>query len=265
MRPGALLTVPFHVGERVEGFPMPVGATAVVPDLHAGTAQDRMIALFRAVADGVAVADVRCVYSGDCLAPLGVLAGLERRGIRPFIVWLDAHGDFNTWETTPSGYIGGMPLAILVGKEERRMLDGIGLGTIAEDRIVLSDAREVDPREGVALSRSAVRIARLEELPGLVPQDGPIYLHLDLDVVRPSQMPALRYPAAGGPTLDQVGDFIQGLARSGRLVCATIGCTWDPSTPRRARPSRRRRSSPRGSRETDPGGASAAPPGRRNL
>ena len=229
MKPGALLTVPFHVAERVDGFPLPAGATAVVPELPAGTAQDRMIALFRALADGVAAGDVRRVYSGDCMAPLGVLAGLERRGIRPFIVWLDAHGDFNTWETTPSGYIGGMPLAILVGKEERRMLDGIGLETIAENRILLSDAREVDPREGVALSRSAVRIARLEELPGLIPQEGPIYLHLDLDVVRPSQMPALRYPAAGGPTLDQVGDFIEGLAKTGRLVCATIGCTWDPS------------------------------------
>jgi arginase len=229
VRAGSLLTVPFHVAERVEGFPMPPGATAVVPELPAGTAQDRMIALFRELADRVAGEEVRSVYSGDCMAPLGVLAGLERRGIRPFIVWLDAHGDFNTWETTPSGYIGGMPLAIMVGREERRMLDGIGLQKIGEDRIVLSDAREVDPREGVALSRSAVRIARLEELPGLVPQDGPIYLHLDLDVVRPSQMPALRYPAAGGPTLDQVGDFIEGLAKTGRLVCASIGCTWDPS------------------------------------
>lgn len=229
MTPRSVLTVPFHLADRVEGFPLPAGSTALVPEIPPGTAQDRMIALFRALADGVAAGDVRRVYSGDCMAPLGVLAGLERRGIRPFIVWLDAHGDFNTWETTPSGYIGGMPLAILVGKEERRMLDGIGLETIEENRILLSDAREVDPREGVALSRSAVRIARLEELPGLVPPDVPIYLHLDLDVVRPSQMPALRYPAAGGPTLEQVGDFIERLAKTGRLVCASIGCTWDPS------------------------------------
>jgi len=223
-----VLAVPFHVGERVDGFPLPAGATVVAPELPAGTVQDRMIALFRELADRVAASEADRVYTADCMAPLGVLAGLERRGIRPFIVWLDAHGDFNTWDTTPSGYIGGMPLAILVGKEERRMLEAIGLQMVEEGRIVLSDAREVDPREGIALSRSAIRIARLEEVAALIPQDGAIYLHLDLDVVRPSQMPALRFPAAGGPTLDQVGDFIHGIARTGRLACATIGCTWDP-------------------------------------
>ncbi|MFN2387020.1 MAG: arginase family protein [Thermoanaerobaculia bacterium] len=229
MRPRAALAVPFHVGERVEGFPLPAGATALDPILGEGTAQDRMVELFRQLADGVAASAVDRVYAADCMAPLGVLAGLQRRGVRPFIVWLDAHGDFNTWETTPSGYIGGMPLAILVGREERRMLDGIGLDEVEEARILLCDAREVDPREGVALDRSAVRLARFEELPGLLPAEVPIYLHLDLDVVRPSEMPALRYPAAGGPGLEQVGDFIHGLAATGRLVCATIGCTWDPA------------------------------------
>jgi arginase len=235
MKPGAVLTVPFHVGERVEGFPHPGSATAVAPELPSGTAQERMIALFGELADRVAASDVALVYSGDCMAPLGVLAGLQRRGVEPFIVWLDAHGDFNTWATTPSGYIGGMPLAILVGKEEQKILDGIGLRKIPEDRILLSDARDVDPREGVALSRSAIRIARVEEIVGLVPDGGAIYLHLDVDVVRPSELPALRYPAAGGPTLLQVGDCIGALARTGRLVCATVGCTFDPSHPDAAR------------------------------
>jgi arginase len=229
MMPHPALAVPFHVGERVEGFAVLAGATALETVLTEGTPQDRMITLFRDLSDRVASSGVDRVYAGDCMAPLGVLAGLQRRGVRPFIVWLDAHGDFNTWETTPSGYIGGMPLAILVGREERRMLEGIGLEKIPEDRILLSDAREVDPREGVALSRSAVRIARLEELAGLLPAEGPIYLHLDLDVVRPSEMPALRYPAAGGPGLGQVGDFLHGLAETGRLAATTVGCTWDPA------------------------------------
>jgi arginase len=229
MRTRPALTVPFHVGERVEGFPLPAGATAVDPLLAGVTALDRMIALFRELADRVESSGSERVWTGDCVAPLGVLAGLQRRGVRPFIVWLDAHGDFNTWETTPSGYIGGMPLAILVGREEPRLLEGIGLEKVGEERILLSDAREVDPREGVALDRSAIRIARFEELPGCLPEEGPIYLHLDLDVVRPTEMPALRYPAAGGPALRQVGDFIHALSKTGRLVCATIGCTWDPA------------------------------------
>jgi arginase len=64
-----------------------------------------MIALFRRLADRVSDG-ASLVYAGDCMAPLGALAGLRRRGVTPFVVWLDAHGDFNTPETTPSGYVG---------------------------------------------------------------------------------------------------------------------------------------------------------------
>ncbi len=55
------------------------------------------------------------MQAGDCVASLGVAAGLQRAGIEPSVAWLDAHGDFNTWETTPSGFMGGMPLAVLAG------------------------------------------------------------------------------------------------------------------------------------------------------
>src|SRR6185436_4165026 len=64
---------------------------------------------------------------GDCLQPAAVLAGLRVAGLDPVIVWLDAHGDFNTPETTPSGFIGGMPLAMLVGKGEPWLRENVGL------------------------------------------------------------------------------------------------------------------------------------------
>jgi arginase len=53
--------------------------------------------------------------AGDCCTALGVYAGLVRAGINPTLIWFDAHGDFNTWETSPSGFLGGMPLAMLAG------------------------------------------------------------------------------------------------------------------------------------------------------
>jgi arginase family enzyme len=56
------------------------------------------------------------VLSGDCVASLAVIAGLQQRGIRPGLVWFDAHGDFHTEATTSSGYLGGLPLAKAVGR-----------------------------------------------------------------------------------------------------------------------------------------------------
>jgi arginase len=223
------LIVPFHIAERLESLPSPDGSSVVAPELPAGSPQVRMLALFRELADRVAAEHPFLVYSGDCMAPLGVLAGLQRSGLSPFVVWLDAHGDFNTWETTPSGYIGGMPLAMLVGRGEQSIVQRLGLQTVVPSRILIADARDLDPEEGVALRSSGICAAPVDEIAQRVPVGLPIYVHLDVDVVTPSEMPALRYPAAGGPTLVHVGAALRALARTGRVVCATIACTWHPS------------------------------------
>ncbi len=229
--PRALL-VPFHCGDRVDGFVGPPGAAVLEPDLPAGTAQVRMIALFRELASRVAAEKHPLVYAGNCMAPLGALAGLQRRGVGPSIVWFDAHGDFNTWETTPSGYIGGMPLAMIVGRGEQTIIQGIGLETIEPERIVIADARDVDPEEGVALARSGVRVVAVEGVFGALPDDGsPVHVHLDVDIVAPDEMPALRFPAAGGPSLARVEASLLALKKSGRVMSVTVACTWDPARP----------------------------------
>jgi arginase len=188
------LVVPFHIAEHLESFPSPDGSTVVAPELPAGSPQQRMIALFGDLARRVAAQPPFLVYSGDCMAPLGVLAGLQHRGLSPFVVWLDAHGDFNTWETTPSGYLGGMPLAMLVGRGEQTIVEGLGLQTVAPSRILIADARDLDPEEGVALRSSGIGVAAVGGIAQRVPADLSIYVHLDVDVVTPSEMPALRYP-----------------------------------------------------------------------
>jgi arginase len=192
-----------------------------------------MIALFRRLADRVSDG-ASLVYAGDCMAPLGALAGLRRRGVTPFVVWLDAHGDFNTPETTPSGYVGGMPLAMLTGRGDQTIVRALGLETLDTARVVLSDARDLDPEEGVALRASGVRLcsdAEIAELAAWVPKEAPVYLHLDVDVVTPADMPALRFPAPGGPSLERVEQALETLARERSIVCTTVACTWDPSKP----------------------------------
>jgi arginase len=229
------LSVPFHVGDPVPGFPTPPDASILAPELPEGNPQTKMVALFRQLAERVEKAHRCLVYAGDCMAPLGVLAGLQRRGVSPFLVWFDAHGDFNTWETTPSGYIGGMPIAMLVGRGEQTIVEGVGLEPMDEGRIVIADARDVDADERVALKGSNVRITDVGGVLDLVPAGGPIAVHLDVDVVTPDDMPALRFPAAGGPSASAVETSLRALAKTGRIACVTVACTWDPSRPGAAR------------------------------
>ena len=94
---------------------------------------------------------------GDCCQVIPVMAGLERAGVKPTLVWLDSHGDFNTWDTTPSGFLGGMPLAMLTGRGDQRMMQAVAQTTIADERVILSDGRDLDPGERLLVEQSEIR------------------------------------------------------------------------------------------------------------
>ena len=73
------------------------------------------------------------------------MAGLQRAGLDPAVVWFDGHGDVQSLETTTSGYLGGLPLRILVGYRPELIADALGLRPVPEERAVLVDARDLDP------------------------------------------------------------------------------------------------------------------------
>ena len=155
--------------------------------------------------------------AGDCFAPLGVLAGLERAGLAPRLLWLDAHGDFNTTETTPSGFLGGMPLAMLVGRGDTTVTETLGKRFMPESDILLSDARDLDPGEALALESSNVRrFATLAELKKVPLGDRPLHVHLDVDVMSLEDVPAVSYPARGGPRLSELLELGRHLAATSR-------------------------------------------------
>jgi len=168
--------------------------------------------------------------SGDCTVALGTVAGLQRAGLDPGVVWFDAHGDVQTMETTTSGFLGGMPLRILVGYRPELVAVPLGLRAIVEERVVLVDARDLDPPEQEYLRQSRIRRLALEELsPDALPV-GPLYVHLDLDVVDPTELPDVRYPAPGGPSLAAVVEAVRMIVRTGQVVGVGIACTWSPGT-----------------------------------
>jgi arginase len=201
---------------------LPPGAwRARLPVLHAPLAAR--------VAEAVARGERPVSIAGDCCTAIGVLAGLQRAGLEPVLIWLDAHGDFNTWETTPSGFVGGMPLAMLAGRGEQTLMQAAGARPLPEARIVLSDARDLDPGERLALAASGVRhLPDVRALPDDARLDRPLWVHFDTDLVDPSDAPAMSYAAPGGPPAATVETVLRALARSGRVAAASLSA-WNPA------------------------------------
>jgi arginase len=224
------ILTPFFLDEPLPGLDDLAGAHWIVnrPSLRSDTVQARILAINESLAVAVSTAvrggERPVSVAGDCCATLGMVAGLQRSGLDPALVWFDAHGDFNTWETSPSGFLGGMPLAMLAGRGELTMAQGLGLRPLREERIVLSDGRDLDPLEADALAGSGVQLRPLVEL-SLPP--GPLYIHFDVDILRTADMPAVNYPAAEGPTVDELAHVFSILAKTGRVAAASMSA-WNP-------------------------------------
>lgn len=204
----------------------------LTPALAEGEPTERMGVLAKAIADEVAAirseGKLPVVIVGDCTASIGVLAGLQRETPDLTLVWYDAHGDFNTHETTPSGFIGGMPLAMLCGRGEQTIVEGAGAKLQPEADIILTDARDLDPGEREAVDESGVQhLPDVASLTSLTLPDKPIYIHFDCDVLRLSDMKAVNYPAEGGPTLETIEASLSHLAKTGRVVAVSV-CMWEP-------------------------------------
>jgi arginase len=225
-----IITVPYFMSDPMIGFEAPTPHTRLEPPLPEGTPQQRMAVLYRHLADEVAARDRPVIYAGDCVSTIGVLAGLARRAVHPTLVFFDAHGDFNTWETTPSGFIGGMPLAMVTGRGEQTILDGAELEPLPDSMTVLVDGRDIDPGEDEALEASGIQVVTVDDVAGGWSPAGPLYVHVDGDVVDPDEMPAMNYPAPGGPSLDDVVAAVAELHATGRVEAFSIS-SWNPELP----------------------------------
>jgi arginase len=229
----AVIRVPYHLDEHLPDLDVPLRATQVITaELAQGDIWDRLAVLYEAVADVVADAAGRgerpVVVSGDCITALGTVAGLQRAGSVAGIVWFDAHGDVQTLETTASGYLGGLPLRMLVGYRPELIAARLGLRPVPERQVLLVGARDLDPPEVSYLESAAIRRAEVAELDRAGLPEGPIYLHVDLDVIDSAVVPGLRYPAPGGPGPEQLADSMRWLAGTGIVAAVGLACTWFP-------------------------------------
>ncbi len=203
--------------------------------LPESTLMDRMSVLHTFLANSVeeisAEGALPVSIAGDCCTAIPVLTGLRRAGINPLLIWFDAHGDFNTLETSPSGFLGGMPLAMLVGRGDQTFLENLDLDPIAEERVILTDARDLDPGESELVAQSSV--THLRDPLGLLDYsffEHPLWIHFDTDVLDPEDVPAQNYPAPGGIRKEGLREVFQYLRGTGLIKAISLS-SWAPDLP----------------------------------
>jgi arginase len=179
------------------------------------------------------------VLSGNCSSALGTVAGIGPH--RLGIIWFDSHGDFNTPETTQSGFLDGMGLAMAAGLCWGKMATSISKFSPIQGRNILHvGGRDFDAEERALFEESggtivgAETIRRSGMLTALVPaldalrsRISRIYLHFDLDVLDPERAPANEFAAPDGLTVSQVKESIQ-LIGERFTVCASGIASYDP-------------------------------------
>jgi arginase len=225
------IIVPFHQDEQLDLESLPVPADDVIalsPALPDGDVWDRLTALYRPVVAAVAENVGATVVSGDCLVATAVVAGVQRAGVDPSVVWFDAHGDVHTLESSTSGYLGGLSLRLLFGAHRELLGDRIGLRPLREEAALLVDARDLDPAEAAYLAEAEVRRTTVRDLDHL--PDGPLVLHVDLDVIDSAELDRLRFPVADGPSTADVVAAVHHIRATREVVAFDLACTWYPGS-----------------------------------
>jgi arginase len=251
-----LITVPYHLGRPGAGSargPERIVLAAEARGLHPRTVgvtpsrgfENELAAtididgeLAAAVGRDMAAGRLPITLAADCISCLGTLAGMTCPADRTAVVWLDAHGDFNTVASSPTGYLDGMALAAAAGLELRTATAGIaGFRQIETPNVVHLGGRDFDPGEIERLTAAGATVVSPADLRTESPHFGFLtaladrvdgaYLHVDLDVLDPSEGVANAYAASDGMSATELAAVIQACMTS--LPVRTVAFTsYDP-------------------------------------
>jgi arginase len=231
-----MIVVPYHQDERLADdlLPLTTAFTLVEPPLPDGDVWSRMVALHDAAADAIAT-ELRAdgdtiVLSGDCLVAMATLAGAQRAGHDPAVIWFDAHGDVHTLESSGSGYLGGLSLRLLQGAHADRLATPLGVRPLPEHRSVLVGARDLDQAEVDFLRTSAITRTSVADLNAGALPEGPLIVHIDVDVIDPAELPGLLFAAPDGPSAADVLQAVRRILDTNRVVALDVACPWHPTT-----------------------------------
>lgn len=178
------------------------------------------------------------VLAGGCVTSVGTLSALTSGGV--CVIWLDAHADFNTPDSTVSGFIDGMALAMVAGRCWRNLTNSIaGFQPVPESNVVLIGARELDPEERRLLDTSEITSidtgtirslgaerALGDALSKIKPEQ--VYLHIDLDVLDRAEACANEFSTSGGLTIAELLEIVHVVSGKWSIAAAAI-TAYDPA------------------------------------
>lgn len=184
----------------------------------------------RALAEGFTVA-----LGGDSTVAAGVAGGAGKALGRPVgLVAVDGNADLNTPETTPSGLLTGMAVALAMGQGPEEVTSAVGV-PVAPGHVAVLAFRGLDPGErgrldglGLALPATAarrlgMRVTAALALDAIENEDGPIVVHFDVDAIDPAEMPVSDPPTPGpGLSLAEVSDLVTALVGAPRAVALVV-------------------------------------------
>ncbi len=208
--------------------------------LEVGTAFELNRLISPEVKSAIAAGSFPLVLAGNCICCLGNIAGIgsDRLGV----VWFDAHGEFNTPETTLSGFLDGMPLATATGRCWKTLARTIpGFAPVKDANVIMVGARDLDDEERRQLEQSDINLIKSEgQEDGSILQSidsglirmknrvAGIYLHIDMDAFEIAEGKANHYGATGGLSVDLVWNAIGLIRRHFTVKSATIA-SFDPA------------------------------------
>jgi arginase len=176
------------------------------------------------------------VLEGDCTHAVGAIGGLAQAQGSPGVVWFDAHGDMNTWETTTSGFLGGLPYAVALGwdLDDWRLASGLEQ-PVQPEAAALIGASDLDPAEIEALELHPIlRVDAVDMIqPGVAKrlqaalqpratEAKAWYLHIDLDVAGPEENPGNLTPAPHWPPRQHIIEAARATAQTVPLKVASL-------------------------------------------
>lgn len=181
-----------------------------------------------------------------CPSMPGLVAGLQHSGagrtpIRIGMLWLDAHPDFNTPETTRSGSLGGMPVAVATGRALQRLrLDAHLDPPLADTQVVMGGVRLTDPLEQELLDGSKIQQVSVDDLRGSTPAvfaqldrlsrtTDKIYIHIDMDVLDPKEVEGHQNKVPNGPSSEELARLFETIFKRYPTASA-IGFATIPAT-----------------------------------
>ncbi len=261
-----MILVPYdsgHQSVRMGVGPMRLFETAVEPWLHLQAAQfhltrvqsaepfpaeistafhlNRLIAVH--VGAAVEAGRFPLVLSGNCNAAIGIVAGLRANPLG--LIWFDAHGDFNTPETTRSGFFDGMGLATVAGLCWKNLAASVaGFAPLPGESILHVGSRDVSEDELANMRQVGVQVCTASEIRSngvsaslpkhlreLAERVANVYVHVDLDVLDPSDVHANSFSPPGGLSVEMVGEMLRSLKASFQIAALSMASydpIWDP-------------------------------------